>query len=184
HGELKLTLAKFYRVSGQSTQHQGVLPDIAYPDIVDTQEIGESALPEAMPWDSINPALKPDSNPYKPFLAELKSRHESRTANHPDFVFTRERLALAQKLMAETSVSLNEKARRAQHAEIEAKQLALENAKRKAKGEELLKEIKEEDEDAPPVEPEKTKPEDDAYLTESGHILLDYLGLEATVAKH
>ena len=43
HGELKLTLAKFYRVSGQSTQHQGVLPDIAYPDIVDTKEIGEAA---------------------------------------------------------------------------------------------------------------------------------------------
>ena len=57
-------------------------------------------------------------------------------------------------------------------------------AKRKAKGEELLKEIKEEDEDAAPVEPEKTKPEDDAYLTESGRILLDYLGLEATLAKH
>ena len=73
HGELKLTLAKFYRVSGQSTQHQGVLPDIAYPDIVDTKEIGESALPEAMPWDSIKPAVRPDSNPYKPFLAELKA---------------------------------------------------------------------------------------------------------------
>lgn len=184
HGELKLTLAKFYRVSGQSTQHQGVLPDIAYPDIVDTKQIGESALPEAMPWDSIKPAVNPDSNPYKPFLAELKSRHESRTAENPDFVFTRERLALAQKLMAETSVSLNEQARRAQHADIEAKQLALENAKRKAKGEELLKEIKDEEEDAPAVEPEKTKPEDDAYLTESGHILLDYLGLESTVAKH
>ncbi|MBD9417265.1 carboxy terminal-processing peptidase [Pseudomonas sp. PDM16] len=183
HGELKLTLAKFYRVSGQSTQHQGVLPDIAYPDIVDTKQIGESALPEAMPWDSIKPAVNPDSNPYKPFLAELKSRHESRTAENPDFVFTRERLALAQKLMAETSVSLNEQARRAQHADIEAKQLALENAKRKAKGEELLKEIKDEEEDAPAVEPEKTKPEDDAYLTESGHILLDYLGLESTVAK-
>ena len=184
HGELKLTLAKFYRVSGQSTQHQGVLPDIAYPDIVDTKEIGESALPEAMPWDSIKPAVRPDSNPYKPFLAELKARHQSRTSGNPDFVFTRERLALAQELMAETSVSLNEDKRRAQHADIEKRQLSLENAKRQAKGEELLKEIKEEDEDAAPVEPEKTKPEDDAYLTESGHILLDYLGLEATVAKH
>jgi carboxyl-terminal processing protease len=184
HGELKLTLAKFYRVSGQSTQHQGVLPDIAYPDVVDTKEIGESALPEAMPWDSIKPAVRPDSNPYKPFLAELKARHESRTSGNPDFVFTRERLALAQELMAETSVSLNEDKRRAQHADIEKRQLSLENAKRQAKGEELLKEIKEEDEDAAPAEPEKTKPEDDAYLTESGHILLDYLGLEATVAKH
>jgi carboxyl-terminal processing protease len=53
HGELKLTLAKFYRVSGQSTQHQGVLPDIDYPSLIDTKEIGESALPEAMPWDTI-----------------------------------------------------------------------------------------------------------------------------------
>ena len=82
HGELKLTLAKFYRVSGQSTQHQGVLPDIAYPDIVDTKEIGESALPEAMPWDSIKPAVRPDSNPYKPFLAELKARHKLAAAEH------------------------------------------------------------------------------------------------------
>lgn len=184
HGELKLTLAKFYRVSGQSTQHQGVLPDIAYPDIVDTREIGESALPEALPWDSIRPALKPDSNPYKPFLAELKARHAARTAGDPDFVFTRERLALTQELMAETSVSLNEQTRRAQHAAIEARQLTLENARRQAKGEELLKEIREEEEDALPVEAEKTKPEDDAYLAESGRILLDYLGLEARLAKH
>src|SRR5690606_10177589 len=53
HGELKLTLAKFYRVSGQSTQHQGVIPDILYPDVMDTKDIGESALPAALPWDSI-----------------------------------------------------------------------------------------------------------------------------------
>ncbi|MBD9481978.1 carboxy terminal-processing peptidase [Pseudomonas sp. PDM14] len=184
HGELKLTLAKFYRVSGQSTQHQGVLPDIAYPNIVDTKEIGESALPEAMPWDSIRAAIKPEVDPFKPFLAELKSRHDARTINNPDFVFTRERLALGQELMKETSISLNEQKRRAQRADIEARQLALENAKRTAKGEEPLKELKEEDEDALPVEPEKTKPEDDAYLTESGLILLDYLGLNAQVAKH
>ena len=184
HGELKLTLAKFYRVSGQSTQHQGVLPDIAYPNIVDTKEIGESALPEAMPWDSIRAAIKPEVDPFKPFLAELQARHDARTISNPDFVFTRERLALGQELMKETSISLNEQKRRAQRADIEARQLALENAKRTAKGEEPLKELKVEDEDALPVEPEKTKPEDDAYLTESGLILLDYLGLNAQVAKH
>ena len=184
HGELKLTLAKFYRVSGQSTQHQGVLPDIAYPDIVDTKEIGESALPEAMPWDSIRAAVKPEVDPFKPFLAELKARHEARTADNPDFVFTRERLALTQELMQQTSISLNEQTRRSQRAAIEARQLALENAKRKAKGEALLKEIKEEDENSLPVEPEKTKPEDDAYLSESGRILLDYLGLNDQIAKH
>jgi len=184
HGELKLTLAKFYRVSGQSTQHQGVIPDIEYPAVVDTKEIGESALPEAMPWDSIRPAIRPELDPFKPFLAELKARHDARTAQNPDFVFTRDRLSLAQQLMRETTVSLNETQRRAQHATIEAKQLTMENSRRKAKGEELLKELKQEDEDALPEEDDKTKPEDDAYLAETGRILLDYLGLNSAVAKH
>ncbi|QBF27983.1 tail-specific protease [Pseudomonas tructae] len=184
HGELKLTLAKFYRVSGQSTQHQGVLPDIDYPSIIDTKEIGESALPEAMPWDTIRPAIRPAVDPFKPFLAQLKARHDTRTAKDPEFVYIRDRLALTQKLMNEKTVSLNEAARRAQHADIESKQLALENTRRKAKGEEPLKELKKEDEDALPVEPDDTKPEDDAYLKESGLILLDYLGLNSQVARN
>ncbi|WP_339524563.1 carboxy terminal-processing peptidase [Pseudomonas sp. EA_35y_Pfl2_R111] len=183
HGELKLTLAKFYRVSGQSTQHQGVIPDIQYPDIMDTKEIGESALPEALPWDSIKPAIKPELDPIKPFLAELQSRYENRTAQNPDFTFARERLLLAQKLMAEDTVSLNEAKRRAQQTDIEGQQLTIENSRRKAKGETLLSKLKEEDEDALLLEDKKTKPEDDAYLTESGRILLDYLGLNTHLAK-
>ena len=184
HGELKLTLAKFYRVSGQSTQHQGVLPDIAYPSIIDTKEIGESALPEAMPWDTIRPVVKPASDPFKPFLAQLKAQHEARSDKDAEFVYIRDRLALTQKLMNEKTVSLNEQQRRARHDEIEAKQLALENIRRKAKGEEPLKELKKEDEDALPAEPDDTKPEDDAYLSETGRILLDYLSLSTSVAKH
>lgn len=59
----------------------------------------------------------------------------------------------------------------------------LENARRKAKGEDPLKELKKEDEDALPTEPEKTKPEDDAYLSETGRVLLDYLKISKQVAK-
>ncbi|WP_300725625.1 carboxy terminal-processing peptidase [Pseudomonas sp.] len=183
HGELKLTLAKFYRVSGQSTQHQGVLPDVALPSLIDTKEIGESALPEAMPWDTIRPAIKPAADPFKPFIAQLKSEHDARVAKDAEFVFIRDKLALAEKLMSEKTVSLNEEERRKQHADIDAKQLVMENARRKAKGEAPLKEMKKEDEDALPVEPEKTKPEDDAYLSETGRILLDYLKLSSQVAK-
>ena len=183
HGELKLTLAKFYRVSGQSTQHQGVLPDVAFPSIIDTKEIGESALPEAMPWDTIRPAIKPASDPFKPYIDKLKAEHDARVAKDAEFIFIRDKLALAEKLMAEKTVSLNEAERRAQHADIDAKQLVMENARRQAKGEAPLKEMKKEDEDALPVEPEKTKPEDDAYLSETGRILLDYLKLSSQVAK-
>lgn len=183
HGELKLTLAKFYRVSGQSTQHQGVLPDIDYPSIIDTKEIGESALPEAMPWDTIRPVVKPAADPFKPFLAQLKAQHEARSDKDAEFTYIRDRLALTQKLMNEKTVSLNEQDRRARHDDIEAKQLALENIRRKAKGEEPLKELKKEDEDALPVEDENTKPEDDAYLSETGRILIDYLSASTKVAK-
>ena len=184
HGELKLTLAKFYRVSGQSTQHQGVLPDIDYPAVVDTKEIGESALPAAMPWDRISPAIKPASDPFRPFLAELKARHEARTAKDPDFEFTRKSMALSQQLLQQTTVSLNEEKRKTQRHDIEERQLALENARRSAKGEQPLKKLKEDDEQAASAEPDKLPPEKDAYLAESGRILLDYLGLSATVAKH
>ena len=183
HGELKLTLAKFYRVSGQSTQHQGVLPDVAFPSIIDTKEIGESALPEAMPWDTIRPAIKPAVDPFKPYIDKLKAEHEARVAKDAEFIFIRDKLALAEKLMAEKTVSLNEAERRAQHADIDAKQLVMENARRQAKGEAPLKEMKKEDEDALPVEPEKTKPEDDAYLSETGRILLDYLKLNPQAGK-
>lgn len=183
HGELKLTLAKFYRVSGQSTQHQGVIPDIAYPSIVDDKEIGESALPDSMPWDTIKPALKAQADPFKPFLDQLRTRHDARTEHNADFVYARERLALAQELMKEKTVSLNEAKRRAQQTSIENRQLAMENALRKSKGQEPLKELKKEDENALPEE-DKTKPQDDAYLTESGHILIDYLNLDSQVAKH
>ncbi|MQG91540.1 tail-specific protease [Pseudomonas sp. MN1F] len=183
HGELKLTLAKFYRVSGQSTQHQGVLPDIDYPSIIDTKEIGESALPEAMPWDTIRPVVKPAVDPFKPFLADLKAKHDARSAKDAEFTYIRDRLALTQKLMDEKTVSLNEQERRARHDDVETKQLAMENIRRKAKGEEPLKELKKVDEDALPEDDDKTKPEDDAYLAETGRILIDYLSESTKMAK-
>ena len=113
---------------------------------------------------------------------ELAAR-VSRTAQDPDFLFTRASIDLSKQLMAETTVSLNEVKRRAQQADIEAKQLKLENDRRVAKGEKPLAELAKEDEDALPVE-DKGKPEDDAYLSESGHILIDYLSLNPSLAIH
>lgn len=191
HGELKFTIAKFYRVSGQSTQHQGVLPDISYPAEYNTKEIGESALPEAMPWDSIKPAINPGPDPFKPYLKTLEKRHAQRTKHNPDFVFIHERLALSKALMKDTVVSLNEEKRRAEQDKIDQQQLAMENKRRLAKGEKAmqLKELKKEDEDlAAELEKEKEnkqKPEKDAFLVETGHILLDWLSLhQQQVAKH
>ncbi|QDD87855.1 carboxy terminal-processing peptidase [Pseudomonas oryzihabitans] len=183
HGELKLTIAKFYRVSGQSTQHQGVLPDIDYPAVVDTKQIGESALPNSMPWDTIAPVISDPNNPFAPYMKDLIKRHDTRVQKDPDFIFAKERLKLAEELAADTTVSLNEQKRRAEQDALDQRQLAMENEKRKAKGEAPLKELKKIDEDNPALDDNKTKPQDDAYLMESGHVLLDYLDLSHTPPK-
>ncbi len=185
HGELKLTLAKFYRVSGQSTQHQGVIPDILYPALVDVEQIGESALPEAMPWDSIKPAIAARKDPFKPYLEILQARHDDRTEQDPDFIYSRERLSLARQLMQETVVSLKQDMRQAEQQRIENLQLQLENQRRSAKGEELLKALKDEDEDdgVSPHDESDKDPQKDAYLKETAHILLDWTSLNQ-VAGH
>jgi carboxyl-terminal processing protease len=99
-------------------------------------------------------------------------------------VFTRARMDLSKQLMLETSISLNESKRREQQTELDNKQLVLENNRRVGKGETALTELKKQDEDELPSKDDKLKPEDDAYLTETGRILIDYLGLSSSVAAH
>ncbi|MGB0360710.1 MAG: carboxy terminal-processing peptidase, partial [Endozoicomonas sp.] len=82
HGQLKLTLAKFYRVSGQSTQNRGVIPDLTFPSLYDGRDIGEDTLPDALPWDIISSAsFLPYAN-FGPYLPELERHHEVRTRNN------------------------------------------------------------------------------------------------------
>ncbi len=177
HGEFKLTVAKFYRVSGQSTQNKGVLPDIDYPAIIDTDQIGENILPQAMPWDTIPAAIKPKANPFVPVLPKLQQAHDARVSNNPDFVYYKERAALVKKLGEEKTLSLNLEKRKQQKAQSEKDFLALENTRRAAKGDkplvkldDLEKEINEQLEKDQVPQPEK-----DGYLVETANILLDYI---------
>ncbi len=55
-GQLKLTVAKFYRISGESTQHMGVRPDIVFPSLIDSEVVGEDNYTSSLPWDVISPA--------------------------------------------------------------------------------------------------------------------------------
>ena len=84
-GQLKLTIAKFYRISGQSTQHQGVIPDIQFPSAFDPNEIGESALDTALPWDQIRSLrYRPIDSP-QTRTSQLIDRHQARIAADPNF---------------------------------------------------------------------------------------------------
>lgn len=133
-GQLKMTQAKFYRVSGQSTQHQGVIPDIEYPEVYDRDEIGESTLDDALPWDVIRPTRYRRGPNLAPLLALLEDRHESRVESDPDFAYLEAMVERARARSARNRLPLQEAQRRAEREEDEALRLAIENTRRSAKG--------------------------------------------------
>ena len=183
HGQLKITQAKFYRVSGDSTQNQGVIPDLLFPSLFDKEKIGESALEEALPWDTIRPAEYQHDKEIGSVLPVLRERHIDRIKDNPDFRFLQEQKNLIEELREQTKVSLNEKVREQERKANDDKRLALENERRKAKGMPLLTSLDDEEtaeEDAATAEKEeKANPQDDALLMEAGHILVDYIEVEA-----
>jgi carboxyl-terminal processing protease len=181
-GQLKITAAKFYRVSGQSTQHQGVLPDIEFPETYDAERIGESSLDDAMPWDVIQPAVYPQTNQIETLLPELQTRHDTRTADHPEFNYLRALSAKARENSRRTHLSLKESQRTQEKEQDDAWRLELENALRVARGDEPVESLDALDEIIEAEEDEEPDPHKDALLTESGKILLDFIGLTQQVA--
>ena len=146
-GQLKMTQAKFYRVSGQSTQHQGIIPDIEYPELYDHGEIGESTLDDALRWDVIRPTRFRRAEPLAPLLAMLEHRHEARVEGDPEFVYIERLLDRTRARNEPTEISLSESERRREKAEEEAWRLELENMRRVARGEEPVSDLDELDED-------------------------------------
>ncbi|MEK9766834.1 MAG: carboxy terminal-processing peptidase, partial [Thalassolituus sp.] len=180
-GQLKITQAKFYRVSGDSTQHKGVIPDIVFPSLFDKEKIGESALELALPWDNIKPARETTHNPLTGKLPRLRELHEARIEENPDFIYIREQKSLVSEMRDKTAISLNEQVRRTEREENDERRLALENKRRKAKGMPVLASLDaEEPEDDKEKGEDAEKPEEpDAMLIEAGHILLDYMKLSS-----
>ena len=195
-GQMKITRAKFYRISGESTQHKGVTPDIVMPDLYDTAEdIGESALPTALPWDTIDPNYYRPYSDLKTLLPSLNSMHESRLGVDPDFAFIEAQINRALENKEKNQLTLNEAELLSERAESDQWRLDITNTRRIAKGQEPYEsvdamddssEVEEEIlENTAGVEPEVDNAVDgdeeedaDPYLVESGKILLDMIGLQ------
>jgi carboxyl-terminal processing protease len=126
-GALKLTVKKFYRASGASTQLKGVVPDIVLPSVFnEAKEFGEGALDNPLPWDTIETAKYDHLNRVEPYLADLREHSASRIAASKDFEYAREDIALFRKQQADKTVSLNEKQRLKEKDETETRQKARE----------------------------------------------------------
>lgn len=112
YGELKMTIAQFFRINGGTTQLRGVTPDIKLPVTSDNENFGESSYDNALPWVSIKPANYVPAGDLKELFAPLQKRHEARIAKDKDFQYLREDIAEMRKLRKENAISLNEAVRR------------------------------------------------------------------------
>jgi carboxyl-terminal processing protease len=133
-GIINLTMAKFYRVTGSSTQHKGVMPDIEFPSFYPMDKIGEDTEKSALPWDEVQKSSfvpVADLNPLKP---ELNKLHQNRMASSLDYKVIQEDLAEQKKREGETSVTLNEVKLKAERDSLEAKSLAKTNLLRASRG--------------------------------------------------
>ncbi|MGH8251665.1 MAG: carboxy terminal-processing peptidase [Steroidobacteraceae bacterium] len=162
-GQLTVTIGKYYRVTGDSTQHRGVEPDIQLPSLVNIEDIGESTRDSALPWDRINAARFTPAPSEAPVVTLLSREHEERIANNPDFVALVGDVEALEQLRNKREISLNLAARRAERDAVDAERLERENARRKARGMEPLANVAALDEaDAP-----------DAVLDEAVEIAAD-----------
>lgn len=179
-GQLKITQAKFYRISGASTQNLGVVPDINLPDMINPDDIGENILDDALPWDSIRPLL------YKPLdgysvtnTTQLMGDHIKRIATDPDYQFRMIQIDWMQKNRDKTLISLNEEKRFAERKAHKQWRLEQENKRRQAKGLKLvgnLEELEQPENDNQTGSHNKEK-NSDVYLRETAQILVDNIKL-------
>lgn len=181
-GQLKVTESKFYRISGDSTQHRGVIPDVMFPEVYDKEKIGESSLDNALPWDRINPVRHRRYYDLPALLPSVREKHEHRTLEDPDFVFLQEQHDLMEENRAIVSIPLNEQKRRELQKQEKVRALDIENRRRLAKGLKPLTDFKDvsddltgEDLEAEQGDSESEEDTIDPLLTETGQILLDAL---------
>lgn len=193
-GQVKLTESKFYRVSGDSTQHRGVIPDIVLPSIYNVEEIGESSQDHALPWDEVHRIPVRKHGNYEGILPTLKELHRERAASDPDYNHLVDELALNEERRERAAVSLNLEERQARRDAYEQALYELENQRRTAKSlppYDSIETWREEDEidngDAAAADESGTDTEEefpplseDPILKEAGHILMDQIRLTDT----
>ncbi|WP_129777536.1 carboxy terminal-processing peptidase [Peristeroidobacter soli] len=166
-GQLTVTIGKYYRVTGESTQHRGVQPDISMPTAISPEEVGESTRESALPWDRIRPAEFNKEGQLTPAIAALEQSHEQRIATAPDYRSLLADLDAFEKVRTQKKLSLNLKTRVAEREQMETERLARENERRKLRGQPPVAKLADLTGQEPP----------DAVLDETVEIAADLSGM-------
>ena len=193
-GQLKLTISKFYRVSGDSTQHRGILPDIEFPSTYDFEEVGESQQDNALPWDRIRRVPHTTETNLQPLIGALTENHTKRRRSDPDFVSLVDKIELSDNWDSQKTLSLNLEKRRLRSESWDKQLFEIENRRRQAKGLDIFEDLEywrasgEEKEDSVDQDISNTEElatstdveeenilEEDPMLYEAGNILGDQI---------
>jgi carboxyl-terminal processing protease len=193
-GQLKITESKFYRVSGESTQHRGVIPDIAYPALINAEDVGESSYETALPWDQIHPVKHRSYFKIDAVIDTLRSKHNQRKQDDPDLAYLVRQARQLEENRDEKPISLNLDQRQQERQEAEQRALNSENQRRSEKGQDTFATIEQWREDGKSDIQDNESPyldtsisiDDDPLLAETGYILLDWLNITTNkrVAQH
>lgn len=133
-GKLKITSAKFYRVSGESTQNLGVVPDLQYPQLYKIEDTGESSLDGALPWDR---TIKTNYSVYQPLdeiYKKLAEGYEERAFKDPGLNYLKKRIEISAELNSKAALSLNLESRKLRKKKYEQDELVIKNEYFKAIG--------------------------------------------------
>ncbi|MGB1237766.1 MAG: carboxy terminal-processing peptidase [Pseudomonadales bacterium] len=174
HGQLKFTNAKFYRISGESTQNKGVMPDISLPNLFDAEEYGESALDNALPWDTVRAVRSYKDSDLSPLFSQLNQRKDARISSLPDFTYIDQKINHAKAQKEKTELSLNRAIFEENIKKEKQWQLDAENARRVALKLPPIDDLDKIEEDSPkdslgrPISAQS-----EAMLQESARILID-----------
>ena len=192
-GELKMTIAEFFRINGGSTQLKGVTPDINFPKNGDEKDFGESTYDNALQWTQIAPA--PDYKPVadlKAYLGQLQAKHDARVVKSPSWKLMLDELAQYRKMRDKTSISLNLAQRQAERKDQDAIQADFRNRHKAIDGTAFDDDRDNLDDGLNPNErslkselkqEKEAKKATDPQLEETAHILFDAVGLIKGDAK-
>jgi carboxyl-terminal processing protease len=164
-GQVKLTIAKYYRVNGGSTQSLGVVPDISYPTMIDPEDFGESSEPTALPWDEIKSANFNIFSDLAKFLPELNKKHLQRISDNKDFQYLIEDIEIYKENKKKTFISLNEEIRKQEKEKEELRKLERKGTTENQADTELM------DEEIPVTR----KDNNDYILEETAKIISDFI---------
>jgi carboxyl-terminal processing protease len=173
YGQLTLTIGKYYRVTGESTQHRGVDPDIALPSHINAELVGESARDSALPWDTVQTTRFRSGVPLTATIESLTTAHAERAQDDPNIQYQLDVIEATRKMTEQKSLSLNKTVRKAERKAELQRRLDRENERRVALDLEPLASLEDLEEDEFP----------DIFLEQATGIVTDLATMREIAAE-